>query len=39
MVPSTFYPVQPDVPYLPINVSAQRTDLNWILNHMSVDQN
>ena len=38
MVTSTIYPVQPDVPYLPINVSAQRTDLNWILSHMSVDQ-
>ncbi len=39
MVPSTIYPVQPDVPYLPIDVSAQSTDFNWILSHMSVDQN
>jgi len=39
MVSSTIYPVQPDVPYLPIDVSAQRTDFNWMLDHMSVDQN
>ena len=39
MVPSTIYPVQPDVPYLPIDVSAQPTDFDWILSHMSVDQN
>jgi prepilin-type N-terminal cleavage/methylation domain-containing protein/prepilin-type processing-associated H-X9-DG protein len=40
MVPSTIYPVQPDVPYLPIDVSgSQLADFNWILGHMSVDQN
>ncbi|MFZ0828736.1 MAG: prepilin-type N-terminal cleavage/methylation domain-containing protein [Verrucomicrobiia bacterium] len=40
MVPSTIYPIQPDVPYIPIGVSAnQRMDFDWILDHMSVDQN
>ncbi len=40
LVPSTIYPVQPDVPYLPIDIAAnQRTDFNWILDHMSVDHN
>ena len=40
LVSSTSYPVQPDVPYLPVNVSAnQRTDFDWILDHMSVDTN
>jgi prepilin-type N-terminal cleavage/methylation domain-containing protein len=40
LVPSTIYPVQPDVPYIPADISAdQRTDFNWILEHMSVDQN
>jgi prepilin-type processing-associated H-X9-DG protein len=40
MVPSTIYPVQPDVPYIPIDISAnQRMDFDWILSHMSVDQN
>jgi len=40
MVPGTLYPVQPDVPYIPIDISAdQRADFNWILEHMSVDQN
>ena len=40
MLPGTVYPVQPDVPYIPIYLSAdQRTDFNWILEHMSVDQN
>ena len=38
MIPSTSYPVQPDVPYLPIPISAnQRGDFDWILDHMSVD--
>ena len=40
MIPSTSYPIQPGVPYIPIDISAnQRTDFNWILEHMSVDQN
>ncbi len=39
LVPSTIYPVRPDVPYLPLDVSAQATDFNWILDHMSVDHN
>jgi prepilin-type N-terminal cleavage/methylation domain-containing protein len=40
LVPSTIYPVQPDVPYIPADIAAdQRTDFNWILEHMSVDQN
>ena len=39
-VPSTIYPIQPDVPYLPIDIAAnQRADFNWILDHMSVDRN
>jgi len=39
MLPGTVYPVQPDVPYIPIYISSdQRTDFNWILEHMSVDQ-
>jgi prepilin-type N-terminal cleavage/methylation domain-containing protein/prepilin-type processing-associated H-X9-DG protein len=38
MVPSTIYPVQPGVPYLPIPISAsQHADFDWILDHMSVD--
>jgi prepilin-type processing-associated H-X9-DG protein len=40
LVSSTIYPVRPDVPYLPIPLSPnQRADFNWILGHMSVDQN
>jgi prepilin-type N-terminal cleavage/methylation domain-containing protein/prepilin-type processing-associated H-X9-DG protein len=39
LVPSTIYPVRPEVPYIPIDVTAQRADFNWILDHMSVDQN
>jgi prepilin-type N-terminal cleavage/methylation domain-containing protein len=40
LVPSTIYPVQPDVPYLPVEIATdQRADFNWILAHMSVDQN
>jgi prepilin-type processing-associated H-X9-DG protein len=40
MVPSTIYPIQPDVPFLPIDIAAnQRTDFNWLLDHMSVDHN
>jgi len=40
VVPSTIYPIQPDVPYIPIDIAAnQRTDFDWILDHMSVDQN
>jgi prepilin-type N-terminal cleavage/methylation domain-containing protein/prepilin-type processing-associated H-X9-DG protein len=39
LIPSTIYPIQPDVPYIPIDISAnQRTDFDWILAHMSVDQ-
>ncbi|HTY87164.1 MAG TPA: DUF1559 domain-containing protein [Candidatus Acidoferrum sp.] len=39
-VPSTVYPIQPDVPYLPIDIASnQRGDFNWILEHMSVDRN
>ena len=39
MVPGTIYPVQPDVPYIPIDISTdERADFNWILEHMSVDQ-
>jgi prepilin-type N-terminal cleavage/methylation domain-containing protein/prepilin-type processing-associated H-X9-DG protein len=37
-VSSTLYPIQPEVPYLPINLAGnQRADFNWILEHMSVD--
>jgi len=40
LVPSTIRPVQPNVPYYPVDVSAdQRTDFDWILSHMSVDHN
>ncbi len=40
LVPSTIYPVRPDVPYIPVDIPAnQRADFNWILEHMSVDQN
>jgi prepilin-type N-terminal cleavage/methylation domain-containing protein/prepilin-type processing-associated H-X9-DG protein len=40
LVPSTIQPVQPDVPYYPVDVSAnQRMDFDWILSHMSVDHN
>jgi len=40
VVPSTSYPIQPNVPYLPIDIAAnQRADFNWILEHMSVDTN
>ena len=32
MIPSTIYPIQPDVPYIPIDISAnQRTDFNWMI--------
>ena len=38
MIPSTSYPVQPDVANLPIPISAnQRGDFEWVLDHMSVD--
>jgi prepilin-type processing-associated H-X9-DG protein len=39
LVPSTSYPVQPGRPFFPIDVTAQPTDFNWILDHMSVDKN
>ncbi len=38
-VPSTFSSVRPDVPYIPIEISTdERTDFNWMLEHMSVNQ-
>ena len=40
LIPGTVYPVQPDVPYIPADISAdQRADFDWILEHMSVEQN
>ena len=38
VIPSTVRPVRPDVPYLPVEVSAsQRADFDWMLDHMSID--
>jgi prepilin-type N-terminal cleavage/methylation domain-containing protein len=40
MVSSTILPIQPDVPYLPIDITVnQRTDFDWVMDHMSVDHN
>jgi len=40
MISSTILPIQPDVPYLPIDVTVnQRADFDWIMDHMSVDHN
>jgi hypothetical protein len=40
MISSTILPIQPDVPYLPIDVTvSQRADFDWIMDHMSVDHN
>ena len=36
--PDTVMPVQPGVPYLPIDVpSGQRGDFDWIMEHMSIE--
>ena len=39
-VSSTILPIQPSVPYLPIDITAnQRADFDWVMDHMSVDHN
>jgi prepilin-type N-terminal cleavage/methylation domain-containing protein len=40
MISSTILPIQPDVPYLPIDITVnQRADFDWVMDHMSVDHN
>jgi prepilin-type N-terminal cleavage/methylation domain-containing protein len=34
--PETVQPVQPNQPYLPVSVTSNGTDFQWVLSHMSI---
>ena len=36
MDPDTVQPVQPNLPYLPVEIASDGADFEWLLNHMSV---
>jgi prepilin-type N-terminal cleavage/methylation domain-containing protein/prepilin-type processing-associated H-X9-DG protein len=34
--PDTIQPIQPNLPYLPVEITSGGNDFQWVLNHMSV---